>query len=351
MRTKSKATLVKTNSVAVVINGNANQVTNELIKMLHKFVQKDDLFISRNLDEGRENARKIVAQQYPVVLTGGGDGTFVQMVTWIMRDATYRGQALPRFGLLKLGTGNSLASVLGAANTYKGIFVDLNRAPHCTKSHRLPLIEVQDMLTPFAGSGADALGIKHFQRVRTVVRKIPLLKKHGTGALSYAISIPTLTVPELLTRGKLHVRIINRGNPVKRLDAHGRIIGQAIQNGEVIYKGACRATLISTIPSWGYGVRVFPFADERRDQFCLRVVNVPLLKTLTQLPSIWKGTYRHPELLDFYADNVEFYFDRQTEIEIGGDYMKTVESMRAQLYPETVEVIDYGVSSPTDLRT
>src|SRR5690349_24911033 len=101
-----------TDKVAVVVNGNAKAVTDDLVEVLDQIVQSGDLFVSRSLDEGREIARTIVERGYPTVLTGGGDGTFVQMVTWVADEARKLGRPLPRFGLLRLGTGNALAWVL-----------------------------------------------------------------------------------------------------------------------------------------------------------------------------------------------------------------------------------------------
>ena len=103
--------------VAVVINGNAKDVTRELVDILDQIVASGDLFVSRSLEEGREIARDIVARGYQTVLTGGGDGTFSQMVTAVVRGCREQGRPLPRFGLLRLGTGNSLAWVLGASKS------------------------------------------------------------------------------------------------------------------------------------------------------------------------------------------------------------------------------------------
>ena len=67
--------------VAVVVNGNARKVTEDLVRQLEGVVQPGDLFVSRTLEEAEPIARSIVERGYPTVLTGGGDGTFVLMVT------------------------------------------------------------------------------------------------------------------------------------------------------------------------------------------------------------------------------------------------------------------------------
>lgn len=332
----------KAERVAVVLNGNARQVTDELVESFDRLVGSGDLFLSRSLNEAEEIALEIVESGYPVVLTGGGDGTFVQMVTSITKEARDRNQEPPCFGLLKLGTGNSLAWALGAGTSRKGVFADLERLRHDSPHRDFRLIEVEGLLTPFAGAGFDALGLKHFHEVRSVLRHLPWVGKRATGALSYAISIPTLTIPELAFRPRMQVRIVNRG-AAERLDQNGQPTGSMIKKGEVIFEGPCIAALVSTIPYWGFGVRVFPFAEDRpADRFCLRVVATSPLHVAAHMLSVWKGTYRDENLIDVYAEDVEFEFDQPNAIEIGGDPGGMTRSMRAHLHPDPVKLIDYS---------
>src|ERR1043165_108510 len=97
-----------TDRIAVVVNGNARSVTKEVISTLDQILLGGDIFVSRRLEEGPELARTIVNRGYGTVLTGGGDGTFVAVVSDVVREAQKQGKALPRFGFLKLGTGNAL---------------------------------------------------------------------------------------------------------------------------------------------------------------------------------------------------------------------------------------------------
>jgi diacylglycerol kinase family enzyme len=57
--------------------------------------------------------------------------------------------------------------------------------------------------------------------------------------------------------------------------------------------------------------------------------------------SAWRGTYRNDNLADFYADDVTLEFPKRTAIEIGGDPGGMTRSMRARLYPDPVQVVDY----------
>ena len=204
--------------VAVVVNGNAKQVNDELVESLDQIVQSGDLFVSRSLGEGREIARTIVERGYPTVLTGGGDGTFVQMVSWVISSAEVAGKPFPRFGLLKLGTGNALAWVLGAQNERgRGVVADLARLRHEGGSRQLRLLEVEDMLTPFAGLGADAIALADYRAMRDVLSSVPLIKHFASGPVVYTASLLTKTVPLHRVKPVIHVRIVNEGEPAIRL--------------------------------------------------------------------------------------------------------------------------------------
>ena len=345
MKESPEPALPKADRVAVVLNGNARQVTDALVESFDQVVQTGDLFLSKSLDEAESIAHRIVQAGYPVVLTGGGDGTFVRMVTSIMRDAKAVGREPPRFGLLRLGTGNSLAWALGAGTHRKNVLSDLAALRHDCAHKELQLIEVEGLLTPFAGAGFDALGLKHFHDVRVIMRRLPWVGRHTTGAVSYAISIPTLTIPELALRPRLEVRIVNRGTPAQILDRNGRPTGRVVETGDALFDGECIAALVSTIPYWGFGFRIFPFADALpKDRFCVRVVAAHPLHVAAHMLSAWKGTYRNDNLLDFYADDVSLEFPGPTPIEIGGDPGGETRAMRARLYPEPVKMVDQDLT-------
>jgi len=140
----------------------------------------------------------------------------------------------------------------------------------------------------------------------------------------------------------MEVRIVNRG-AAERLDQNGQPVGSRIEKDEVIFEGPCIAALVSTIPYWGFGVRVFPFADNRpANRFCLRVVATSPLRVAAHMLSVWKGTYRDEKLIDLYAEDVEFEFDEPNAIEIGGDPAGMTNSMRARLHPDPIKLIDYA---------
>lgn len=327
--------------VAVVVNGNAKQVTDDLVEVLDQIVQSGDLFVSRSLEEGQDIARIIVDRGYPTVLTGGGDGTFVQMVTWVVREVERTGKPEPRFGLLRLGTGNALAWVLGAQNPKgRGVVTDLARLRKEAGSRELRLLEVEGTLTPFAGLGVDAIALAHFNETKSVFQRTPVLRRYATGGLAYVVSIVGRSMPEYLVRPHPRVTLVNEGGPAVRLGVDGQPVGGEVRRGEVLYEGPSRMVCMSTIPYWGFGARIFPFANDRDDRFSLRVVDIGSLDVALHIRDIWRGTYRSDKVHDFLVENVSIHYADPMPLQIGGDPAGARTITHARL-GRPIRVVDY----------
>jgi diacylglycerol kinase family enzyme len=333
--------------VAVVVNGNAKQVTAELVETLDQIVQSGDLFVSRSLEEGRDIARTIVERGYPTVLTGGGDGTFVQMVSWVVKCSEELGKPFPRFGLLKLGTGNALAWVLGAQNPRgRGVVADLARLRREGGSRQLRLLEVEDSLTPFAGLGADAIALAYYNTTRDAFYNSRWLRHIASGPVVYSVALLGRIVPKYLLQPTIRVRVINQGAPAIRLGQDGRPVGKPIENGETIYAGPARLLAFGTIPYWGFGARVFPYADEREDRFNLRVVNFGSATVVANLQGIWQGTYRSDRLHDFLVERMLVQCEQPTPLQIGGDLAGVRDQVKVALSERPIRVVDYYAPPP-----
>lgn len=333
--------------VAIVVNGNAKQVTAELVETLDQIVQSGDLFVSRSLEEGRDIARTIVERGYPTVLTGGGDGTFVQMVSWIVHCAEQLHKPYPRFGLLKLGTGNALAWVLGAQNPRgRGVVADLARLRREGGSRQLRLLEVEDQLTPFAGVGADAIALMYYNSTRDAFYKSRWLRHIASGPVVYSVAVAGRIVPKYLMQPTIRVRVINQGAPAIRLGQDGRPVGKPIEAGETIYTGPCRMLAFGTIPYWGFGARAFPYAEERADRFNLRVVNFGSATVVANIRSIWQGSYRSDRLHDFLVERMLVECTEPTPLQIGGDVTGVRTQVRVALSDKPIQVVDYYAPPP-----
>lgn len=332
--------------VAVVVNGNAKQVTDDLVDILDQIVQSGDLFVSRSLAEANEIARTIVRRGYPTVLTGGGDGTFVQMVTRIDEEARRIGSKRPRFGLLRLGTGNALAWVLGAQNPrHRGVIADLGRLRREGGSRTLRLLEVEGTLTPFAGLGIDAIALRDYDATKAALARSKITKPLSAGAIAYLVAVIGRTMPTYLLRPHPRVRIVNEGEPVVRVGQDGRPAGE-IARGEVVYEGPSRMVAMGTIPYWGFGARMFPYADEREDRFSLRVVDITSLQVAVHIRAIWDGSYRSDTVHDFLCEQISVHYAEPMPMQIGGDPVGSRTVVHARLAPEPIEVVDYYAPPP-----
>jgi diacylglycerol kinase family enzyme len=148
--------------VAVLLNANARKVNARVVRALSHVVPEQDLFLSRSELDARRIVQTVLERNYHTVFTGGGDGTFMGFVNEVYRQLENRGrlpgQRAPRFGVLKLGTGNAIAHFTNASDTRNdGILHDVlrARANEVPGSRRMDLLSVDGQRAPFAGMGVD----------------------------------------------------------------------------------------------------------------------------------------------------------------------------------------------------
>ncbi len=329
--------------VAVVVNGRARNVTEEVISTLHQMVSEGgDLFISRSLEDAREIAKTLLVRGYDTVLTGGGDGTFTVMVTEVVREARKRGGMLPRFGLLKLGTGNALAWVVGARDLKgKEAEADIRRLTGEAGSRPVRFVEVEGYITPFCGLGADAEVLADYSNVKGALARTPL-KRVASGKVSYALAAVTRSLPGQVFRRLPHCRVTNTGGPAYRIGPKGSLVGRPIEEGQVLYEGPMRLCGLSTIPYYGYGFRVFPYAEERPDRMHLRIATISPIEFVGHFKHIWRGEYENPKsLFDYLVDSVTVESDPAVAFQIGGDPYGTRGRLKVELSPTTIQLVDF----------
>ncbi|GMV13014.1 MAG: hypothetical protein AMXMBFR56_12380 [Polyangiaceae bacterium] len=328
--------------IAVVVNGNAKSVTADVISTLDQILLGGDLFVSRRLEDASEIARTLVNRGYGTVLTGGGDGTFTVMVTEVVREARAQDKPVPRFGLLKLGTGNALAWVAGASRAKgRGLSADIQRLREDAGSRPLRLVEVEGFLAPFAGFGVDAVVLKDYADVKAMLSRTPL-KRFAAGALGYTLASVTRSLPTFVVRPVPHCRVRNEGAEAYRIGEKGGLVGQPIPKGETIYEGPARIVGLATIPYYGFGFRMFPFADERPDRMQLRVSTVSSLGFVRNFPAIWRGEYHDPNIVfDYLVDAVSIEMDPPTVFQIGGDPQGERARVAARVSREPIRLVDF----------
>lgn len=329
----------------MVVNGNAKSVTEEVISTLDQILKGGDLFVSRQLSEAPEIAERLVEGGYQTVLTGGGDGTFTVMVTEVVRAARAKGRPLPRFGLLKLGTGNALAWVVGASSIGpKTRAADIEKLHQEARSREIRLVDVEGFLTPFAGAGADAQILADYNATKQLLSRTPL-KPYAAGLLGYGLAAMTRSLPKYLVREMPFFRVVNAGAPAQRIGEGGLQLGSPIPSGEVLFEGQARIVGISTIPFYGFAFKMFPFANLRSDRMHLRISSIGSVRFAQNVRSIWNGSFHRPdELNDFLVEAVRVECDPPTEFQIGGDPHGCRSRFEARVSPFPIQLVDHYAS-------
>ena len=311
--------------VAVLLNANARNVSEGLKRELESFVPPEDLYYSRSFEDARAIARSVIERGYRTVLTGGGDGTFVGYVNCLFEEAMQpRGVGrngalklapvpehairLPRVGVLKLGTGNAVADFSGASARRLGVVEDILRARSGEVSGSRPLyLMVHDgKRAPFAGLGIDAALLNDY---------VAMKDKVGPGGFGYFCSVVGKTIPSYIAqRGVPNVEVINLGSPARQIGTD-----REIARGEVLYKGPCKMASAGTVPNYGFGFQMFPYATQVPGKFQLRLTAISVPTILGNLRGLWKGAPPPKGVFDFHCDKVLIKFDRDMPLQVGGD--------------------------------
>jgi diacylglycerol kinase family enzyme len=328
----------------VVVNGNAKSVTSDVIATLDQILAGGDLFVSRRLSEVGDIARTLVDRGYGTVLTGGGDGTFTTVVSAVVREADRRGAPRPRFGLLRLGTGNSLAWVVGASPAKRGgrgLAADIQRLREDAGSRPMRFIEVEGYVAPFCGFGVDAVVLRDYVRTKEVLSRGPL-RRLAPGPLAYVVSSVTQSIPSYLLRPVPHCRVVNLGADAYRVGERGAKIGAPVRAGEVLYEGRARLVAAGTIPYYGFGFRVFPYADDRPDRMHLRIAVITSFEFVANFRPIWRGEYENLEtVFDYLVEAVRIEMDPETPFQIGGDTQGERREVTLRLQRDPLELVDF----------
>jgi diacylglycerol kinase family enzyme len=334
--------------VAVLLNANARRVDARVVKSLSHVVPEQDLFLSRSELDCRRIVQTVLERNYPVVFTGGGDGTFQCFVNEVFRQleprGRFAGKRAPRFGVLKLGTGNGLATYVNAGAGSDGILQDVvrARAGEVPGYQRMDLLQVDGQRAPFAGLGVDGKLLNDYIWVKSNLGK-GMLKKVMSGPGGYFSAVAFKTVPHYLTNSTwVDCEITNgRAGEAYRVGPDGNPVGTPIAPGQTIFKGRLMMAAAATMPFYGYGFRMFPFAGERRGMMQLRLGQLHAPNILANLPKLWAGRWFPEGIQDFYAQEVHIRFAKEMPFQIGGDAAGYREEVKLSVAPEAVELLNF----------
>jgi diacylglycerol kinase family enzyme len=346
--------------VAVIVNGARPAARAALVELSAALAELDgSCAVTATLAEARGAVHRAVAWGAEVVLFGGGDGTLAMGLS-LLAEAC-RDRAHPAVGVLPLGTGNafararelqsvsdrrdrrSLSEVLarardagGALDRFRPIEAVGVRAPFCGFGVDAQLIEDHAALFSDGGALGRALG-RTLGRAAGALDGVlgdRALAARALRPLGYAMSVATRSLPRFALGARPRVTITNLGAPAQRIDERGRESGAPLPAGTVLWEGACTMAAAATIPCFGFGLRMFPYATRRLDRFHLRASDAGLLEILRNTRAAFAGTYTSPNVHDYLAERVAITISPAAPFEAGGEALGRLGHVELSLGPE-----------------
>lgn len=331
--------------VAVLVNARARKVNARVVRALSHIVPRADLYVSRSPKDAHRIARDILRRGYDTVFCAGGDGTFIGFADEILSEAERSNILTPRFGVLKLGTGNGLAELVHASSLKDGgVLDDVRRACEgAVPGYRpLELLKVDGRRTQFAGLGIDARLLNDYLGLKT---KVQGTWGHWalTGSRGYALTVGLRTLPHALThRLSEQVEVRNAADvPAYRLDSNGQAV-EELAPGALLYRGPAMMVAASTIPFYGYALRMFPFAGQRPGHLHLRLGTVNPVAAVANLRALWRGEWFPRNIHDFHAVAVSVQAARAMPLQIGGDAAGERTSVEFRMSSKRLELVDWS---------
>lgn len=328
---------------AIYLNANARRVSPDVVGQIEELVPPDDIYFASTPEDGEQFARTILDRRYPTVFTGGGDGTVVQLINALWRASLARPERppLPALGVLSLGTGNALSGLVSSGSPIHDLKTYVTNPSLDTWT--ISLVDVEGRLFPFASLGMDAEILWDYVTFKERFgggRMKPLFQN----VAGYFVAFFGATAPRHI-RGfvegrNLTVRITNLGSEAWRIGAEGAK-GRPYGPGEVLYEGPVVATIAGTTPTFGYGMRVLPWADRYPGSFHLRISNVPLAWSLLQLRHVWDGTFAAEGLYDFYGSEVRLEYSQPVPFQVAGDVAGERDRVEFRVVPEAIRLLRF----------
>lgn len=337
--------------VVAVVNEKARRGGPAVARAVKKSLPRAEVVLTRSLGELDDAARALVADPPDLVVGAGGDGTAIAMLNAVRRaskaDGTAR-RSLLRMGLLKLGTGNGWANAVGAPSVDRCLDL-LRRAEHLPTLplRRFDLVEVEGLVSHFAGTGWDAELIDDFNAQKTDASVLPRRVRYGLGG--YLNGLLTRSVPRNLKLPRVQVEIANMGSAALGVDARRRAFELPFtapgEDHAILYRGPVSVCAVGTTPEWGFGFRAFPFAGLVRGRFNLRMYVGSTTEALARVPLLWSGKHPLPKMLTWLLTACEARFSRHVPLQIGGDLLGHRDRIRYGISNDTVDVLDWRALS------
>ncbi|CAE7723848.1 unnamed protein product [Symbiodinium sp. CCMP2592] len=343
------ASQVQQKSVALILNRNAKGVTRKVEHKLKDIVGAGRTFVCCSEQDAEDALREVMVDKAcKVVVCGGGDGTVTSLLNLIgkVREAVPDAVS-PTMCVLRLGTGNALAYVTGAQ---KNFFGDLEHLVQELSDEKKPVPEIptstitvipeglpddqpESISCFFAGLGYDARMLQDYMWLRDKTKDSTVLRKLVHNPFGYVVALLMRTLPATM-RGEhvFHVKVTNLADKAYYMDSRRGDWALKHEKDAVIYEGEVGIVSVGTVPFYGGGFRLFPFAGMRPGYAHLRLSHIHPAVATFNIRHLWQGTYRdHEHVHDFLVKDVMLEVDRPTPLHHSGDFMGTASKVRLKV--------------------
>jgi diacylglycerol kinase family enzyme len=324
-------------STAVVINLRARSGSRALEQTVRTFLPDARIAMTRSLEEASAFLADLRAgpEQPSLIVSGGGDGTAVSM----LNDFDRAGLALPTIGLVPLGTGNGWARATKSPRFRHAMRrLGAHRGAWPTRSFQL--VEVEGLLSPWAGTGWDAEILGDYQ---AITKALPHAVAQRVGGFPlYMASLFGKTIPRMVVRPRTNVRLFNLGAPALAIDENGApMLVNDGEAGALLYEGPLSVCGCSTVRDLGLGFRAFPFAHARSGRMATRIYSETTLRATRRVRQLWRGHHPLPNDAHWLLDACRMEFDRPVSFEIGGDVVGQRTSVEFRLARKRATLLDW----------
>jgi diacylglycerol kinase family enzyme len=288
---------------AVLLNALAKGWSGELHHEIQRIVPSDDLYLTDDFRQAEHTIDTLLARDYDLIFTGGGDGTIMFLVNALearIRSGQIDRDEAPPVGVLRMGSGNAIATYLGAHSATDKLEALQAGAPVAV--HKLNMLESHGEMFPFAGIGWDADILNDYEDFKEAVRDTAL-EPYATGFSGYLAAICTRTFPRVLHTDPVEVEITNRGEHAVAVDQKGSVL-EEYDSGDILFSGPVQTAAAASVSYWGYRIRMFPHATKEWGYSMLRCFDGSPASILRHLPSFWRGRFPEGHVYNFLFQRV-----------------------------------------------
>lgn len=310
---------------AVAVNMKARKVRKTTLDIISKHVDVEDVYVTQTVEQSDESLDEIIKKRYPLVMCGGGDGTAMRIIEQIRKKVDALNAAggdydIPRFGLLKLGTGNGWAGLLDVPPKVEPIWALRQLQSDELRFTKFNMVESDGRLFHFGGFGIDSMILNDYIDLKNKFTSGVMWKVSNSIAgyliATFGMSLPRITFKKWV----MNVRVVNNSDdPVYGVTYANGVEELPIKKGDTLFEGPTLIVGVGTTENYGFNLKVYPYASLKDGYMQLRLANVDILPTVARLNSVWKGQWDDPKLTDFLVKDVTVYGDEELPFQLGGD--------------------------------